>query len=112
MKRVHDVDNMCWERFVVLFFIKYFPRTVKALKCAEFATLKQGNMTVTRLDKKFSELERYGDDLVNTEEIRARKLEDALKPVIHAQIVPLQLPTYNRVLDTALAIEATVNFQK
>lgn len=58
MKRVHDVDNMCWELFVKLFFSKYFPRTAKALKCAEFATLKQGNMTVTQLDKRFSELER------------------------------------------------------
>ncbi|KAI3937321.1 hypothetical protein MKW98_001892, partial [Papaver atlanticum] len=79
-----------------LFFGKYFPRTAKALKCAEFATLKQGNMTVTQFDKKFCELERYGDHLIQTKELRARKLEDALKPAIRAQLVPLQLQTYEK----------------
>ncbi|KAI3834908.1 hypothetical protein MKW98_016021 [Papaver atlanticum] len=95
-----------WGTMKRLFFSKYFPRTAKALKCAEFATLKQGNMTVTQLDKKFYELECYGDHLIQTKELRARKLEDALKPEIRAKLVPLQLPTYEKVMETALAIEA------
>ncbi|KAI3904882.1 hypothetical protein MKW98_011590 [Papaver atlanticum] len=106
MKRVHDANNMCWEQFVELFFSKYFPPTAKALKYAEFATLKQGNMTVTQLDKKFFERECYGDHLVKTDELKARKLEDALKPGIRAQVIPLQHPTYDKVLGVALAIEA------
>ncbi|XP_026459739.1 uncharacterized protein LOC113360445 [Papaver somniferum] len=63
-------------------------------------------MTVSQLDKKFSELERFGDNLVNTPLRRARKLQDALKPVICARLVPCRLTTYDDVLETSLAIEA------
>ncbi|XP_026422879.1 uncharacterized protein LOC113318839 isoform X2 [Papaver somniferum] len=63
-------------------------------------------MTVTQLDKKFYELQHYGKHLVETPELKARKLEDALKPGIRAQVVPLQHPTYKKVWGAALAIEA------
>ncbi|XP_026378290.1 uncharacterized protein LOC113272705 [Papaver somniferum] len=104
IRRVRNVT--VWAEFETLFFVKYFPETVKAQMCAEFATLAQGDMTVSQLDKKFSELERFGDNLVNTPLRRARKLQDALKPAIRAKLVPCRLTTYDEVLDTALAIEA------
>ncbi|XP_026442774.1 uncharacterized protein LOC113342436 [Papaver somniferum] len=63
-------------------------------------------MTISQLDKKFSELERFGDNLVNMPLRRARKLQDALKPAIRARLVPCRLTTYDDVIETALAIEA------
>ncbi|XP_026458409.1 uncharacterized protein LOC113358909 [Papaver somniferum] len=95
-----------WAEFETLFFDKYFPETVKAQMCAAFETLTQGDMTVSQLDKNFSELERFGDNLVNTPLRRARKLQDSLKPSIRARLVPCRLTTYDDVLETALAIEA------
>ncbi|XP_026402466.1 uncharacterized protein LOC113298039 [Papaver somniferum] len=74
-KRMRNVMDMSWEQFEDSFLDKYFPPTTRSLKCAEFAVLKQGDMTVTQLDKKFSELERYMRHLVETPELKARKLE-------------------------------------
>ncbi|KAI3954127.1 hypothetical protein MKW98_017951 [Papaver atlanticum] len=95
-KRMGDATSMSWAQFERLFLDKYFPPTVRSLK----------TMTVTQLDKKFNKLQRYGKHLVKTQELKARKLEDALKPGIRAQVVPLQHPTYKKVLGDALAIEA------
>ncbi|XP_026422246.1 uncharacterized protein LOC113318318 [Papaver somniferum] len=108
VKRMEDVSNMCWNKFVELFLNKYFPPTVKALKCAEFAALRQGSMTVMQLDQKFSELERYGTHLVPNAELRARKFEDALRPSIRNQVVGHVHMNYNDVLKAALAIEASM----
>ncbi|XP_026424455.1 uncharacterized protein LOC113320773 [Papaver somniferum] len=105
-KRMGDETSMSWAQFEKLFLDKYFPPTIRSLKCAEFATLKHGTMTVAQLDKKFNELQRYGKHLVETPELKAHTLEDALKPGIRAQVVPLQHPTYKKVLGAALAIEA------
>ncbi|XP_026416840.1 uncharacterized protein LOC113312293 [Papaver somniferum] len=107
IRRVRNVA--VWAEFETLFLDKYFHETAKAQMCAEFATLTQGDMTVSQLDKKFSEFERFGDNLVNTPLRRARKLQDALKPAIRVRLVPCRLTTYNDVLDTSLAIEADWN---
>ncbi|XP_026420213.1 uncharacterized protein LOC113316208 [Papaver somniferum] len=82
VKRMEDVSNMCWEKFVELFLNKYFPPTVKALKCVEFVALKQGSMTVIQLDQKFSEFKCYGTHLVPNVELKSRKFEDALRPFV------------------------------
>ncbi|XP_026382512.1 uncharacterized protein LOC113277700 [Papaver somniferum] len=78
-KRMRNVMDMSWEQFEDLFLDKYFSPTARSLRCAEFSVLKQGDMTVTQLDKKFSELERYGKHLDETPELKALKLEGALK---------------------------------
>ncbi|XP_026435554.1 uncharacterized protein LOC113333256 [Papaver somniferum] len=107
-KRMKNVMDMSWEQFEILFLDKYFPPTARSLKCAEFAVLKQGDMTVTQLNKKFSELERYGKHLVETPELGARKLEGALKAVIRDRVVAVGLKTYKEVLNSALAVEASL----
>ncbi|XP_026452192.1 uncharacterized protein LOC113352600 [Papaver somniferum] len=98
-----------WVEYETLFIEKYFLKTSKDQMCAEFATLTQGDMTVSQLDKNFGELERFGDNLINTPLRKARKLQNALKPAIRARLVPCRLTTYNDVLDTALAVEADWN---
>ncbi|XP_026415469.1 uncharacterized protein LOC113310869 [Papaver somniferum] len=107
-KRMRNVMDMSWEQFENLFLDKYFPPTTRYLKCAEFAVLKQGDMTVTQLDKQFSELEHYGKHLFETPEFKARKLEGALKDVIRDRVVAVGLKTYKEVLNSALAVEASL----
>ncbi|XP_026443134.1 uncharacterized protein LOC113343013 [Papaver somniferum] len=107
-KRMRNVMDISWAQFENLFLDKYFPPISRSLKCVEFAVLKQGDMTVTRLDKKFYDLERYGKHLVETEKARARKLEGALKDVIRDRVVAVGLKAYNEVLNSALAIEANL----
>lgn len=49
IKRMHDVNNMCWLKFEELFLGKYFSPTARASMSDEFPTLRQGSMTVTQL---------------------------------------------------------------
>ncbi|KAI3913539.1 hypothetical protein MKW98_022022, partial [Papaver atlanticum] len=106
VQRMEDMSRMSWKNFVKLFLEQYFPPTAKAAKCMEFAFSQQGDMTVTQLDKKFAELERYTSHLVPTQELKARKLECALKAPIRDRVVSHQHVTYNRILRTALAVKA------
>ncbi|XP_026388102.1 uncharacterized protein LOC113283153 [Papaver somniferum] len=107
IERMENVSRMSWERFEELFLEKYFPPTAQAAKCMEFALLEQGDMSVTQLDKKFAELERHGQHLVPTQELRARKLECALKGPIRDRVVSHNHNTYAAVLKSALAVEAS-----
>ncbi|XP_026380604.1 uncharacterized protein LOC113275337 [Papaver somniferum] len=79
IERMENVSRMSWERFEELFLEKYFPPTAQAAKCMEFALLEQGDMSVTQLDKKFAELERHGQHLVPTQELRAPSWAKTLK---------------------------------
>ncbi|KAI3960262.1 hypothetical protein MKW98_016986 [Papaver atlanticum] len=106
VQRMEDMSRMSWKNFVKLFLEQYFPPTAKAAKCMEFAFLQQGDMTVTQLDKKFAELERYASHLVPTQELKERKLESALKAPIRDRVVSYHHVTYKRVLRIALAVEA------
>ncbi|MCL7024420.1 hypothetical protein MKW94_009645 [Papaver nudicaule] len=83
--------NYWWES---LFLDNYFPPPARAAKYEEFLNLSQGDMTVLELDRKFHELEHYGEHLINTNELRARKLEGCLNYVIRDKIVAFQHNTY------------------
>ncbi|MCL7043131.1 hypothetical protein MKW94_016939, partial [Papaver nudicaule] len=80
-----------------LFLDNYFPPPARAAKYEEFLHLSQGDMTVLELDRKFHELEHYGEHLVNTPELRARKLEGCLKYGIRDKITAFQHGTYAQV---------------
>ena len=59
MSAVHNVTVMTWEEFKKLFNGKYFPDSVRVSKRTEFASLKQGKMTVTEYVQRFEELSRF-----------------------------------------------------
>ncbi|KAH7839539.1 hypothetical protein Vadar_005460 [Vaccinium darrowii] len=98
--------RMGWTRFLVVFREKYIPQSIQDAKCTEFQQLKQkGQMTVSEYEAEFTNLAQYAPHMVATENMKARKFEDGLKPEIRKVVRPMRLPTYAEVVDRALIIE-------
>ncbi|KAF7143569.1 hypothetical protein RHSIM_Rhsim05G0059200 [Rhododendron simsii] len=75
-------------------------------KCIEFQQLKQkGQTTVSEYEAEFTNLVEYAPHMVATENQKARKFEDGLKPEIRKVVRPMRLPTYADVVDHALLVE-------
>ncbi|KAH7838847.1 hypothetical protein Vadar_031889 [Vaccinium darrowii] len=98
--------RMAWTRFLVVFREKYIPQSIQDAKCTEFQQLKQkGQMTVSEYEAEFTNLAQYAPHMVATENMKARKFEDGLKPEIRKVVRPMRLPTYAEVVDRALIVE-------
>ncbi|GMP78422.1 hypothetical protein CsSME_00034346 [Camellia sinensis var. sinensis] len=65
-------------------------------------------MTVTQYVAKFEELARYATRYVENDEDKARKFEWGLDPTIRGRVLPMRLPTFADVVDTALDSEREV----
>ncbi|XP_028112589.1 uncharacterized protein LOC114310698 [Camellia sinensis] len=50
--------ELTWDRFLGLFYDKYFPQSMRDKKVTEFETLRQGNKTVAEYEAQFAELAR------------------------------------------------------
>jgi len=55
----------------------------------EFQELKQGQMTVTEYDAKFTQLSKYAEGLIKDEEERAKRFVRGLKQEIRSKLIPL-----------------------
>ncbi|RVW26566.1 Transposon Ty3-G Gag-Pol polyprotein [Vitis vinifera] len=71
----------------------------------EFIRLEQGDMTVAQYEAKFTELSRFSPQLIATEEEKALKFQDGLKPYLKNKISILKLGVYSEVVDRALIAE-------
>lgn len=72
------------------------------LKCLE---LKQDNLSVMEYEAKFTELSRFVPDFMDTDEKRAKRLQQGLKPWIRSRVVVLELTSYAAIVQKALIIE-------
>ncbi|XP_028058454.1 uncharacterized protein LOC114262299 [Camellia sinensis] len=108
IRESRDITAMTWAQFKELFLRKYFPNTVKQERIHEFLNLEQGAMTVTQYVAKFEDLARYATRYVENDEDKARKFEWGLDPTIRERVLPMRLPTFADVVDTALDSEREV----
>lgn len=98
--------RMVWTRFLVVFREKYVPQSLQDAKCTEFQQLEQkGQTTVSEYEAEFTNLAEYAPHMVATENRKARKFEDGLKPEIRKVVRPMRLPTNAEVVDRALSVE-------
>ncbi|KAG5561843.1 hypothetical protein RHGRI_004773 [Rhododendron griersonianum] len=98
--------RIVWTRFLEVFREKYVPQSLQDAKCTEFQQLKQkGQTTVSEYEAEFTNLAEYAPHMVATENRKARKFEDGLKPEIQKVVRPMRLPTYAEVVDRALLVE-------
>ncbi|XP_028077124.1 uncharacterized protein LOC114279119 [Camellia sinensis] len=81
---------------------------VKDRKVAEFEQLKQGTMSVTEYEAKFTELARYAPHMVDTNYKKAKKFEGGLDVEVLDRINVLKLVKYVDVLDRAIMAEANI----
>ena len=71
----------------------------------EFVRLEQRDLTVAQYEAKFIELSRFAPQLIATEEEKALKFQDGLKPYLKNKISILKLGVYLEVVDRALIVD-------
>ena len=104
-KALEEEELVTWDRFKQLFLEQYFPRYMKAQMELKFFELKQNNMSVAEYEKKFTELARFVPEYVDSEEKKARRFQQGLKPWIRGRIAMLELNTYAEVMQKAIIVE-------
>ena len=71
----------------------------------EFVRLEQRDLIVAQYEAKFTELSHFPPQLIATEEEKALKFQDGLKPYLKNKISILKLGVYLKVVDRALIAE-------
>ena len=102
---LEDQGPIVWRQFKETFYKKYFPDSVRRQKVEEFVRLEQEDMTVAQYETKFTELSYITPQLITTEEKKALKFQDGLKPYLKNKISILNLSIYSEVVNRALIAE-------
>jgi hypothetical protein len=75
------------------------------IKKKEFLSLKQGNMLVSEYHDKFIQLSRYASDEDADDERKQEHFMEGLNGPLQYSLVAHTFPSFQRLLDKALAIE-------
>jgi hypothetical protein len=101
----HDaVDTSTWAEFTTQFRNYHIPVGLLKIK-KEFMSLKQGNMSVSEYRDKFIQLSRYAPDEVVDDERKQEHFTEGLNGPLQYTLVAHTFPSFQRLLDKALAIE-------
>jgi hypothetical protein len=102
----HDaVDTITWVEFTTQFRNYHIPAGLMKIKKKEFLSLKQGNMSVSEYRDRFIQLSRYAPDEVAGDERKQEHFTEGLNGPLQYVLVAHTFPSFQRLLDKALAIE-------
>jgi hypothetical protein len=102
----HDVaDTITWAKFSTQFRNYHIPAGLMKIKKKEFLSLKQGSMSVSEYHNKFIRLSRYAPDEVAEDERKQEHFIEGLNGPLQYALVAHTFPSFQRLLDKALAIE-------
>ena len=104
-RALEEGEVIAWDRFKRIFLDKYFPRYMQTQMELKFFELKQEGMTVGEYEKKFTEFARFVGDYVDTDEKRAKRFQQGLKPWLRSRVAAFELATYAEVVQKAMVIE-------
>ena len=82
VKERTDVPSMTWEEFITEFNLKYFNSEIVRAQQTKFFNLKQGQMTVAEIVRKFERLERLCQFLQLSEGERICRMLEMFRPEI------------------------------
>ena len=102
---LEEVEIVSWDRFKELFLEKYFPKYMQSQMELKFFELRQENSSVMEYERKFTELARFVPEYVNTDEKRAKRFQQGLRPWIRSKVAVFELSTYAAVVQKAMIIE-------
>ncbi|XP_028099061.1 uncharacterized protein LOC114298656 [Camellia sinensis] len=108
-RTVHQ--GLTWDRFLELFYDKYFPQSIRDKKVTKFETLRQGNKIVAEYEAQFGELARFAPHMVDMDYKKAHKFERGLRNAILDRVNMLKLPTYVDVLERAVIAKGNLATQ-
>ncbi|XP_074351540.1 uncharacterized protein LOC141690659 [Apium graveolens] len=104
-RALEEEEVISWDRFKKIFLDKHFPRYMQTQMELKFFELKQEGMTVGEYEKKFTELARFVGDYVDTDEKRAKRFQQGLKPWLRSRADAFELDTYTEVVQKEMVIE-------
>ncbi|XP_057808412.1 uncharacterized protein LOC131022884 [Salvia miltiorrhiza] len=99
-----QVRAISWRTFKERVMGKYFPKAFRKQKEIELMNLKQGNLTVLEYERKFTQLARFTPHLVDTDEKKAWRFENGLRPEIGGHLAALNITSYSEILERAQAV--------
>jgi hypothetical protein len=102
----HDAaDTITWAEFATQFRNYHIPAGLMKIKKKEFLSRKQGSMSVSEYRDKFIQLSRYAPDEVVEDERKHEHFIEGLNGPLKYALVAHTFPSFQRLLDKALAIE-------
>jgi predicted aspartyl protease len=102
----HDVvDTFTWAEFTMQLRNYHIPARPMKIKKKEFLSLMQGSMSVSEYRDKFIQLSRYALDEVAEDERKQDHFIEGLNGPLQYALVAHTFPSFQRLLDKALAIE-------
>jgi hypothetical protein len=102
----HDaVDTITWAEFNTQFKNYDIPAGLMTITKKEFLSLKYGNMLVSAYRDKFIQLSWYAPDVVADDEGKQEHFNEGLNGPLQYALVAHTFPSFQRLLDKALAIE-------
>ena len=96
------------ERFVDEFNRQYFPRSQRQIRTIEFQNLVQGTMTVEQYSIKFTELARFGINLIPNEVSKTERFENDLNSHIKERVVCHEIKNYARLVNVPSLAERAI----
>jgi hypothetical protein len=99
------VDTITWAEFSTQFRNYHIPAGLMKIKRKEFLSLKQGSMSVSEYRDKFIQLSRYAPRDVEDDEQKQELFLDGLIGPLQYQLVSHTFPSFQRLLDKAIAVE-------
>ncbi|XP_058099862.1 uncharacterized protein LOC131244241 [Magnolia sinica] len=94
-----------WAGFKTKFLEKYFSRSCRSEKIAQFLKLEQGSLTVTQYEVRFDELSRYVPKALEDEEYKLEKFKEGLKPGIQSRLCTWDFGDFPELVDKAMRLE-------
>jgi hypothetical protein len=102
----HDAaDTITWAEFATQFRNYHIPAGLMKIKKKKFLSLKQGSKLVSEYRDKFIQLSRYAPDEVAKDERKHEHFIEGLNGPLQYALVAHTFPSFQRLLDKALAIE-------
>jgi hypothetical protein len=102
----HNAANIItWAKFATQFGNYHIPTRQMKIKKKEFLSLKQGSMSVSEYHDRFIHLSRYAPDEVAENERKQEHFIQGLNGLLRYALVAHAFPSFQRLLDKALAIE-------
>jgi hypothetical protein len=99
------VNTITWVEFSTQFRNHHILVGLMKIKRKEFLSLKQGSMSVSEYRDKFIQLSRYAPRDVEDDEKKQELFLDSLIGPIQYQLVSHTFPSFQRLLDKAIAVE-------
>ncbi|XP_058079927.1 uncharacterized protein LOC131228112 [Magnolia sinica] len=89
----------------IKFLEKYFLRSCRNEKIAQFLRLEQGSLTVVTYEARFDELSRYVPKALEDVEYKLWKLKEGLRPRIQSWLCAWDFEDFAELVDKAMRVE-------